>query len=373
MPTPTNKTNFKTYEASTRLLAAVVASTMGKVKLDFKELAALMGGGTTSSAVDHRLRPIKQLAKMQLACRKEGKDPGQLPVDTTEIQRLFGESTPGGIEWQFREIKALGSAQKAAVANGEDPAKLKVPGAGGTPARTGRVATTPGSRTGKRGRGGGPSSSAASTPSARAAAASAIASSKRKQMMAATSSGSEVGDDSDYDNKDLVQTSLEDEDEDDGQEQEQTPTQLRATKRARTLSTSAAESPSPHTPVTSKSTSTTAAGGTVLARSLFASANRGNGGSKKSGPTPAPTKRPNVYVIDDDDDDHEEHKLPVTHGFSNQQAVGSVNPKSPQRSQNSPVFGEYTNPFPGDSTVPDPFIGYSEDDTMDEALVDGEI
>ncbi|KAI1776049.1 hypothetical protein F4818DRAFT_440425 [Hypoxylon cercidicola] len=187
MPAPTNKTNFKTYEASMRLLAAVIATNQGKIKLDFKaiathmgggtgrdavnhrlrpikalakmmsqcvaegkdpgdlklpvkggekggELASLMGGGTTASAVDHRLRPVKQLSKLQLAVRQQGKDPGDLPVDAPEIQKLFGESTAGGIEWQFRDIKALGKEQQEAVADGKDPSKLKPAGLG-TPSR----------------------------------------------------------------------------------------------------------------------------------------------------------------------------------------------------------------------------------------------
>ncbi|KAI0119876.1 hypothetical protein GGR51DRAFT_307 [Nemania sp. FL0031] len=145
MATPgKNKTNFKTYEASTRLLAAVLATS--NVKLDYAELARHIGGGATKDAVNHRLRPIKQLAKMQAACLGKGQDPGELPVDKGEIQKLFGESTPAGIEWQFRDIKNLGKAQKKAVETGGDPAALIPPG---TPSagrgRGGAGARTPGS------------------------------------------------------------------------------------------------------------------------------------------------------------------------------------------------------------------------------------
>ncbi|KAI1098100.1 hypothetical protein F4804DRAFT_338536 [Jackrogersella minutella] len=82
-----NKTNFKSYEASTRLLAALVTSIQGQVKLNFNE-----------------------------------------------IQKLFGESTAGGIEWQFRDIKALGKAQQQAIEDGKNPADVK-PGAAGTPGK----------------------------------------------------------------------------------------------------------------------------------------------------------------------------------------------------------------------------------------------
>ncbi|KAI1126367.1 hypothetical protein F5Y10DRAFT_267145 [Nemania abortiva] len=149
-----NKTNFKSYETMTRLLAAVIAT--GKPKLDYAELARHVGGGATKDAVDHRLRPIKQLAKMQAACLKKGQDPVELPVDKGEIQKLFGESTPAGIEWQFREIKSLGKAQMQAVEKGDNPAALLpagTPSAGrgkGAGARTpgsGGIAKTPGTAT----------------------------------------------------------------------------------------------------------------------------------------------------------------------------------------------------------------------------------
>ncbi|KAI1283649.1 hypothetical protein F5Y07DRAFT_394550 [Xylaria sp. FL0933] len=208
MATPgKNKTNFKTYEASTRLLAAVIATT--NVKLDYAELAKHVGGGATKDAINHRLRPIKQLAKMQATCIRKGEDPGDLPVDKgalaelvgdgatavamehrmratkqlakefaakldkkkkmaeesdespaqpKKIQKLFGESTPSGLEWQFRDIKSLGKAQQEAVKKGENPATLPVTGtpsgrkkaAGANTPGSGATVRTPG--TGARGR-----------------------------------------------------------------------------------------------------------------------------------------------------------------------------------------------------------------------------
>ena len=40
-----------------------------------------MGTDFTGPSVDHRLRPIKRLAKMQELYVAEGKNPGDLPVD----------------------------------------------------------------------------------------------------------------------------------------------------------------------------------------------------------------------------------------------------------------------------------------------------
>ncbi|KAI1117191.1 hypothetical protein F5Y14DRAFT_448126 [Nemania sp. NC0429] len=197
-----NKTNFKTYDASTRLLAAVIATT--NVKLDYVELARYMGGATTKDAINHRLRPIKQLAKMQAACVAKGEDPGDLPVDkgalaelvgggTTgaavehrmrpikqlaklqvayrdaadkdpgdlpvekgEIQKLFGESTPSGIEWQFRDIKNLAKAQQQAVNNGQNPAKVTMSSTPSVRRRKGAAGAAAGAST--------PSSRATATP-----------------------------------------------------------------------------------------------------------------------------------------------------------------------------------------------------------------
>ena len=40
-----------------------------------------MGEDYTGSAIDHRLRPIKQLAKLQVQCVERGSDPGDLPIE----------------------------------------------------------------------------------------------------------------------------------------------------------------------------------------------------------------------------------------------------------------------------------------------------
>ncbi|ETS80539.1 hypothetical protein PFICI_08068 [Pestalotiopsis fici W106-1] len=125
-------TNFRSYEAQARLLAAVIAT--AKPRLDYKEIARHMGSDATHSAIDHRLRPIKQLAKLQEKCVEQGKDPMNLPVEKAEIQKLFGESTPAGLEFHFREVKAIGKAQQDAVSTGGDPTQVTV----GTAAKGGK-------------------------------------------------------------------------------------------------------------------------------------------------------------------------------------------------------------------------------------------
>ncbi|KAI8630146.1 hypothetical protein F5Y19DRAFT_474533 [Xylariaceae sp. FL1651] len=278
-----NKTNFKTYDASTRLLAAVIATCNpkldyaelakhvggdttkdavnhrlrpikqlakmqaacvkadkdpGELPVDKGALAGLVGGGATPSALEHRMRPVKQLAKMQTACRDAGGDPGELPADKGEIQKLFGESTPQGIEWRFREIKSLGKAQKEAVAKNENPAALQV---ASTPsAGRGRAATgTPGSRAPET------PGSGTRTPAARGR--------KRKEVPVARGSDSDDDDDDNTADGDV----------------EETPSKRLAAKRAK----SAAATPAKTTVATTAATSAaTSAEATPSSRAATSSA-----------------------------------------------------------------------------------------------------
>ncbi|KAL8418357.1 hypothetical protein RB594_001820 [Gaeumannomyces avenae] len=105
--------NFKTYEAQSRLLAAVLASAPG-LKLDFKE-----------------------------------------------IQKHYGESTAQGLEFQFRSVKRDAKALKDAVAKGENPVTAVGRPGPSTPSKRKATAATPrtgGSTAAKRQRKG-PSSS----------------------------------------------------------------------------------------------------------------------------------------------------------------------------------------------------------------------
>ncbi|KAI1452921.1 hypothetical protein F4805DRAFT_400756 [Annulohypoxylon moriforme] len=312
MPPHQNKTNFKTYESSTRLLAAVFAT--AKPKLNYADLAAHVGGGATASAIDHRLRPVKQLAKMQAACKQLKKDPGDLPVDTQEIQKLYGDSTPAGIEWQFREIKALGRAQELAVSEGRNPAELRVgPGSSPRKARASGTGSTPGS--------------------------------KRKRANKKMSDD-DVGDDSEsnYDLKDVNSS-----------EEAKSPTpKRRATTKAKTGGTIKVEAPKPNTPKSAPAkTNGTPKGtkrGDKTSRVLFPSNGSdgksgsssifGNGASRASNPS-------NAFVIRDSDDE-------------NQDQGDKAERKNPQRScrikeeqapdedfLDSSAYHDYTTSTPG--------------------------
>ncbi|RYP12767.1 hypothetical protein DL765_007145 [Monosporascus sp. GIB2] len=218
MPPPA-KTSFKTYEAQTRLLAAVIATNKG-IKLDFKApslfpsrwrfwargiLVLFSCGGASPSSIDHRLRAIKQLAKMQVQCVNKGEDPGQLPVEKGEIHKLYGESTPAGLEWQFRDIKKIGKAQQDAVMSGESPAGVlgsSSRGRASTPrAGAGTAASTPGSRASKSSAAATPTTATPGSRASKVSFASGVGNSQKRSRPARDVSDDFESDDTDYDQK----------------------------------------------------------------------------------------------------------------------------------------------------------------------------
>ncbi|KAI0167123.1 hypothetical protein GGR52DRAFT_575085 [Hypoxylon sp. FL1284] len=269
MAPPTNKTTFRTYEASTRLLAAVIATNQTRIKLDFKAIATHLGGGTGKDAINHRLRPIKALAQQMSQYVAQNKDPGTLKIPggkaSEKIHKLFGESTPGGISWQFRDIKALGREQERLVSEGEDPSKVQVAGLG-TPSRARAAGGT------KRKRAGGTAGSGGRASTKRKGAAA----------MSDEDDGSELGT-TDYEAKDVHSDEKYETpaaaDDDIDSEVQFTPTP--APKRKKLPDRPTPKKSAPASPVAKKDDSAGkdgSAGKTGVRRSLF-----GNG-EKRDGP-----------------------------------------------------------------------------------------
>ncbi|KAK4157626.1 hypothetical protein C8A00DRAFT_11547 [Chaetomidium leptoderma] len=141
-------TNFKTYEAQSRLLSALVAS-LGNHRLDFKKIAKNHGGSATESSMEHRFRVIKAQADFITALVEAGLDPASYEtwmirnkdgkpsrLQARRLARpaaasitaavvvaiaLFGASTPDGLNFQFRSVKKGADALTHAVENGQDP------------------------------------------------------------------------------------------------------------------------------------------------------------------------------------------------------------------------------------------------------------
>ncbi|KAF3065108.1 hypothetical protein GL218_02270 [Daldinia childiae] len=311
---PRNRVNFKNYESSTRLLAAVVASLEGKAKLDYD-----VGGGSTESAVEHRMRPIKQLGKLQVDWfMNKRKDPGELPAEGGEIQKLFGESTVAGIQWQMRDVKALGRAQRQAVEEGQNPWDVKLD----APTRAkASVASTPTSRGGR-------------TPST-------AASSKRKRgPKKVTMSEDDASLDStgtDYEAKDVRS------DDDDIVQITPTP------KRRNTQGPNSTNANNTATPVPTKNNNSGGSGGKDVTRSLF-----GNGAKSAR----ANNNDDQVQFVDLSED-----TPPPPPRTDTRATQVKADPDSHLVSEeNSPIRQGHDDPFIGSSGIFD-----------DDELADGEV
>ncbi|RFU25836.1 hypothetical protein B7463_g10504, partial [Scytalidium lignicola] len=149
--------NWKTYESSVRLLAAIIAAHPG-LKLNYEETAKYYGDGAGYKTIWSRCAKIKDTAQALRDAVDKGIDPHTVSIDevakssplktkgengyfgvylflqksdTTfwpvidvqlEIAKHFGsDCTKSGIEWQFRAIKAGAKLQAEAVKAGADP------------------------------------------------------------------------------------------------------------------------------------------------------------------------------------------------------------------------------------------------------------
>ncbi|KAK0652135.1 hypothetical protein B0T16DRAFT_454532 [Cercophora newfieldiana] len=121
------KTNFQTYEGQARLLAAVLGS--HDIKLNYKAIADMLGGGSTVSAVEHKLRDARKRGQAMKAVVSWGGDPAAVLPDimevnrntkSDEIARVYGASTEGGIGFQMRNMKSIGKLMKKAADEGKD-------------------------------------------------------------------------------------------------------------------------------------------------------------------------------------------------------------------------------------------------------------
>ncbi|KAK3402913.1 hypothetical protein B0T20DRAFT_343979 [Sordaria brevicollis] len=144
--------NFKTYEAQARLLAAVIAA-HPDLRLNYKAIAQHYGKSTSTSAIEHRFRPVRKQAEFLRMAVAKGIEPETIDIqqDPGEIARMFGESTADGLQFQFRGIKNAAEAMKTAADNGDDPVQAFNNASSGSGSKTpsgrkrGRPAGTPAS------------------------------------------------------------------------------------------------------------------------------------------------------------------------------------------------------------------------------------
>ncbi|KAK0719922.1 hypothetical protein B0H67DRAFT_643225 [Lasiosphaeris hirsuta] len=136
-------TNYRTYEAQSRLLAAVVAA-HPDFKPNYKAIAQYYGGTATPSAIEHRFRPLRHIAEMFRMAVGAQLDPEKLDIDKSreEIAKMYGESTQGGIEFQFRGVRQNAEVLRNAAEENKDP-KEAFTAATGIGAATGATPQTP--------------------------------------------------------------------------------------------------------------------------------------------------------------------------------------------------------------------------------------
>ncbi|KAK0626998.1 hypothetical protein B0T14DRAFT_562858 [Immersiella caudata] len=125
------KQSFQTLESQKRLMAALLASLPGTVKIDYNAVARCYGGGATASAVEHQCRAVRKMAIAMTLCVNQGLDPQRVTPDIVktvtkdmkdeELHRIYGTSTPGGLGYQVQNLKAVGKRMKDAADNGGDP------------------------------------------------------------------------------------------------------------------------------------------------------------------------------------------------------------------------------------------------------------
>ncbi|KAH8805948.1 hypothetical protein F5884DRAFT_755497 [Xylogone sp. PMI_703] len=154
--------NWKTYESSVRLLAAIIAAHPG-LKLNYEETAKYYGDGAGYKTIWSRCAKIKETAQAFRDAVDEGKDPHTVSIDEaakasplktkgangegriffgSHAMRIFvqlpalihflldiavrfgGDCTKSALENRFRRIKADAKRMNDAVARGIDPVTL---------------------------------------------------------------------------------------------------------------------------------------------------------------------------------------------------------------------------------------------------------
>ncbi|KAA8573967.1 hypothetical protein EYC84_005509 [Monilinia fructicola] len=133
--------SWKTYDATVRLLAAIVAAHPG-FKFDYAAISVRFGGDCTVSALENRFKRLKSDAKLINAAVANGEDPININVADTNGQNvckskgamseLMGSETPvGHISSQHRETwKPLGERLIAMRNAGEDCKDVDLTGLG---------------------------------------------------------------------------------------------------------------------------------------------------------------------------------------------------------------------------------------------------
>ncbi|KAM3088969.1 hypothetical protein ACMFMG_000589 [Clarireedia jacksonii] len=126
--------NWKSYEATVRLLSAIIAA-HPNLKLDYNEVAKFYGSGYGYKQIWDGMRNIKKHADSLRLAVEQGIDPLEVDVELPGRQeisvRFGGGCTPSALENRFRRIKSDAKLINNAVSNGVDPITIEIGGSSG--------------------------------------------------------------------------------------------------------------------------------------------------------------------------------------------------------------------------------------------------
>ncbi|KAJ8071438.1 hypothetical protein OCU04_001759 [Sclerotinia nivalis] len=114
--------NWKTYEATVRLLSAIVAAHPG-LKLDYAEVAKYMGSDVTAVAVKMQYNAnIRVLSRRQIATVDAGKDPLDVLNSSKATAEKYGDGTTGTTPKKARAPRTPSkkTPKKAAASSNEE-------------------------------------------------------------------------------------------------------------------------------------------------------------------------------------------------------------------------------------------------------------
>ncbi|CAD6443648.1 ba322ab6-cabc-4c17-89f2-6995816ea521 [Sclerotinia trifoliorum] len=137
--------NWKTYEASVRLLSAIVAA-HPNLKLDYNETSKYYGDESNYHQIWTRMTGIKRNAEQLRKAVEAGVNPSTVNLEDglngrKEISvRFGGDCTASAIDNRFRRLKSDAKLINAAIAKGEDPIFMNVGDTNGNVAYKGKGA-----------------------------------------------------------------------------------------------------------------------------------------------------------------------------------------------------------------------------------------
>ncbi|CCD46341.1 hypothetical protein BofuT4_P118910.1 [Botrytis cinerea T4] len=123
--------NWKSYEATVRLLSAIVAA-HPNLKLDYAAISKYYGDESTYHQIWHGMNGIKRKAESLRNAVDAGLNASTVDLENDSIAkkeisvRFGGDCTASAVENRFRRLKSDAKLINAAVAKGEDPILMNV-------------------------------------------------------------------------------------------------------------------------------------------------------------------------------------------------------------------------------------------------------